>query len=74
MSNVIATVVQWPDNSEDPLHQRVQAACIATNHEEGFVEIGAGLVKMPAAGRVYLRFQPDELAAALALAMFNRDE
>lgn len=74
MSNVIATVVQWPDNSDDPLPERRHIVSITISPEQGFVEIDADLVTMPAAGRVYLRFHPHELAAALALAMFNRDE
>lgn len=73
MSELIAEVVQWPDNSGDPLRQNKDIVAVCINPEAGYIELGVDAVKMPA-GRVYLRFAPEELVSALALAMFNRDE
>lgn len=73
MSHVIVEVMQWPDTAEDPLRQESVAATICILREARQVDIGVDVIKMPA-GRIYLRFNPEALAAALAAAMFDGDE
>ncbi len=73
MSNVIAEVCEWPADHDDPFSQGHKIVSVVIQPELRLVEIGVD-VEMRKPGRVDLRFKPEELMAALATAMFDRDE
>lgn len=73
MSNVIAEVCEWPDSADDPAVQSDEIVVITIEPGSRVIEFGID-VEMKKAGRVFIRFKPEELMAALAAAMFDRDE
>lgn len=73
MSTLVGSVVQWENNVDGPLREIDQVVTVSIIPECRLIELGADLVRMKD-GRVYLRFDPEKLMAALAAAMFDRDE